>query len=177
MQSSGPEVHKASTIGRAVFSPCERYRYVLTRDLNHDKDFCNYNNRIINVCMLNPSTATHEVDDPTIRRCIGFARTLGFGHLIITNIFALRSTDPKALYKTAEPIGEKNDMYLEESARSADQVICAWGTHGRHEDRGAKVMEMLSKIKPIYALRLTKDGIPGHPLYLPGKCKPIRIGE
>ena len=83
-------VHKGTIESGAHFSPCERYRYRLWRCWDASK----WKLAIIG---LNPSTATHEEDDPTIRRCIGFAKRDGYGGLLMLNLFALRSTDPKGL--------------------------------------------------------------------------------
>ncbi len=121
--------------------------------------------------MLNPSTADASQDDPTIRRCIGFAKAWGFGGLIVGNLFALRSTDPKALYSHPEPIGPENDHHLRRIANEAAPVVCAWGTHGALHDRGREVAEMLDD-RNLAALKVTADGSPGHPLYIAANTQP-----
>lgn len=109
----------------ARFSPCRRYRYVLTRDVSI------LNPRLVNFVMLNPSTADATVDDPTIRRCIGYARAWDYGHLVVTNLFALRATDPRALKSEDDPIGPDNGEYIAAWAGRADLVVVAGGGNHR----------------------------------------------
>lgn len=152
----------------ARFSPCGVYRYRLTREIAGGIGACTF-------VMLNPSTATAEVDDPTIRRCIGFARSWGFGRLVVVNLFALRSTDPAALSAHAEPIGPDNDAAIVEASLEATRVICAWGAHGSLRGRDAHVARLLlDRDVPLHALAVTKYGAPGHPLYLPKDARPAR---
>ena len=148
----------------AYLSPCGAYRYRLGREWDSGLP-------MVAFIMLNPSTADAEQDDPTIRRCIGFAKSWGFGGLIVGNLFALRSTDPAALYGHPDPVGPDNDKHLGAIARSAEQVICAWGTHGKLNERGRRVGEMLSGAN-LAALKVTADGSPGHPLYIAGATQP-----
>lgn len=105
----------------AIFSPCSRYRYRLERDLgaigsHHDS---------VAFIMLNPSTADAERDDPTIRRCIGYARLWGYRRLIVGNAYAWRSTDPAGLWTAPDPVGPDNAFHLEQIARDAELVVCA----------------------------------------------------
>lgn len=102
---------------------------------------------------------------------------MGYGGVKVANIFALRSTDPKALYQHADPIGKDNDTAILELVAGAGIVICAWGGHSNLNNRGTKVLELLKSadITPYY-LALNKDGTPKHPLYigyelLPSKWK------
>lgn len=125
--------------------------------------------------MLNPSKATAERSDPTVTRCIGFAAMLGFGGLEVVNIFALRSTDPEALYDHWEPVGADNDDHIIEARRECGMVICAWGKHGVLQDRGAKVHRLLKELGPVHCLKLNRDGSPGHPLYIPAVTKPFEF--
>ncbi len=148
----------------AILSACGQYRYRLERQWNGNK-------AKIAFLMLNPSTADAEQDDPTIRRCIGFAKSWGFGGLIVGNIFALRSTDPKALYDHPDPIGPDNDQHILAIAKSARKIVCAWGTHGALHDRGRQVAERL-EFFDLVALKVTADGQPGHPLYLAADIQP-----
>lgn len=118
-------------------------------------------------CMLNPSTATESEDDPTIRRCIGFARGWGCGSLEVVNLFAWRSFDPKELLvPLRDVVGPRNDEFIEKAAKEATYVIAAWGAFPRAKNRGAQVVQLLSRWKPVHCLGLTKDGAPRHPLYL-----------
>lgn len=119
---------------------------------------------------LNPSTADEVQDDPTIRRCIGYAKRWGYAGYCMTNIFAYRATDPRVMLSASDPIGIENDHYLNECARGAGIVVAAWGAHGAHMNRGAAVAKLLPD---LHYLRLTKHGFPGHPLYLPSKLAPM----
>ena len=125
--------------------------------------------------MLNPSTADENVFDPTVRRCFGYALTWGFSSMEVVNIFALRSTDPKALYAEPDPIGPRNDREILAAAKRAELVVAAWGTHGKHLDRGNTVANLLhttNNTPPLVALKVTAAGHPGHPLYLPASIEP-----
>lgn len=123
---------------------------------------------------LNPSTADETSDDPTVRRCIAFARAWGFDALCMTNLFAYRATDPHDMKQATEPIGEENDATLRTMARRAGVVVAAWGTHGTHLGRDRAVRAALSS---LHCLRLTKHGSPAHPLYLPASLRPQRWRE
>lgn len=148
----------------AHLSACGAYRYRLERQWDQGRPKVAF-------IMLNPSTADADQDDPTIRRCIGFAKSWGFGGLIVGNLFALRSTDPGALYRHPDPVGPDNDKHLGAIARSAEQVVCAWGTHGKLLARGLRVSELLADFN-LSALKITADGLPGHPLYIAGNTQP-----
>jgi hypothetical protein len=147
--------------GGAVFSPCYRYRYVLTREWERGEG-------TVNFIMLNPSTADALTDDPTIRRCIGFARQWGYRTLTVTNLYGLRATDPRELQRAEDPIGPRNDEELANQARLASLVVCAWGTYGL--SRGGLVRRVLqgtlSPFIRVSHLGLTQAGAPRHPLYL-----------
>lgn len=150
--------------GSAIFGGGGVYRYVLKRKFGAGL-------KTLVFIMLNPSTATAEESDPTVRRCEGFARAWGFGELVVLNIFALRSTDPRKLYAMLDPVGPENDEYIVAECLQAALTVCAWGVHGAHLERGKRVLELVRPFKPHY-LKLTKDGIPGHPLYLSSKLVP-----
>lgn len=144
----------------ATFSPCRRYRYVLTRTWDPTKPY-------LVILMLNPSTADELQNDPTVERCQRRARRLGYGGVIVLNLFALRSTDPNALYAAEDPIGPDNDAAIERVCRDASLVVCAWGTHGSHLARGPSVRDRLLTLGiPLFALGINADGSPKHPLYL-----------
>ena len=152
--------------GTATFSSCGFYRYSLTREIGSGSGVCNF-------VMLNPSTADAAEDDPTIRRCVGFSRAWGYAELVVTNLFAYRSTDPTALATAADPIGPDNDAALLKNASRADVVVCAWGCGGKLADRWKAVHQLLTGAGiPLTLLRLTKSGHPSHPLYLPGSLMP-----
>jgi hypothetical protein len=122
--------------------------------------------------MLNPSTADAERDDPTIRRCGGFARAWGFGAMTVVNLFALRATDPARLRRARDPIGRDNDRHIAEAAAGADALVLAWGIHGALRDRDRAVLALLSELRPS-CLGLTRGGHPRHPLYLPRAAAPV----
>lgn len=151
---------KGDAASTAVYSDCEAYRYTLTRIWDPD-------GRKALFVMLNPSTATEVQNDPTVERCERRARALGFGAFRVTNIFAYRATDPRVMRATADPVGPGNDAAIAESAPWADQILCAWGTHGAHLDRGPAVEALLRATgRPLFHLGLSKAGHPKHPLYI-----------
>ena len=150
-----------SAFDTAVFSEDRRYRYLLRRRVGDSEK------RVLFI-MLNPSKADEERNDPTIRRCIGFARSWGFGILEVVNLFALMSTYPKALLKADDPVGPDNDATICAALESADTVVLAWGNHGLdHEKRVAEVTTMAWKADRPCCLGMTVKGAPRHPLRLP----------
>ena len=114
--------------------------------------------------MLNPSTADANQDDPTIRRCIDFAKSWGYGGLLVGNLFAFRATDPKEMRLAPDPVGPSNDAALAELHQQAGITIAAWGVNGVHLGRAAQVLGGLPGT--VHCLGETKDGHPRHPLYL-----------
>src|SRR5262249_19438175 len=120
-----------------VLSPCRAYRYVLWRTWGGvGADYAA-------VVRLNPSSADEKPGDPTVRRCVGFARRWGYGALCLVNLFALRATDPAALKAHAAPVGPDNDRWLIEAARGAAVVVAAWGAGGAYLGRGETVARLL----------------------------------
>jgi hypothetical protein len=164
--SAVPAVTATWTDAGATFSPCGVYRYTLWRAWEVGPTVC--------WVMLNPSTADATKEDPTIRKCIGYARRWGFGAVAIVNLFALRSTNPRALYGHAAPVGPQNDAAIVECVRLSRLVVAAWGVHGEHCGRGDAVLDMLrlGVEAPVHCLGTTKDGHPKHPLYLRGDLEP-----
>jgi len=156
----------------ATFSSDRRHRYELTRQWSGGGAT---SPRLVNFVMLNPSTADAFALDPTNRRCVGFAGDWGFDGLLTTNVFAWRSTDPRHLGGIDDPIGPDNDRYLVAAALRAELVVAAWGVHARLGGRGDRVRQLLADVGvDLHVLRLTKDGHPGHPLYLPTDTAPLR---
>ncbi|MDE1820981.1 MAG: DUF1643 domain-containing protein [Euryarchaeota archaeon] len=144
----------------AEFDRSRTYRYSLGRVWDPAKP------RVAFV-MLNPSVADLDQLDPTVRRCVGFAKDWGYGSLEVGNLFAIRSTDPVALYQLhPEPIGWSNDAALLRIQRRSKEVIVAWGNHGWHLGRGDAVLDLLRANGPVRCLGYTKQGQPAHPLYL-----------
>lgn len=156
----------------AVFSACGRYRYHLGRTVS----LLGTGTAVF--VMLNPSTADHEVNDPTVERCCRYAAGWGFRELEVVNLFAFRSTDPRALSDEIDPIGADNDRWILETCRAARRVVCAWGVRGGFCQRDMAVLHNLRKagVEP-YTLRLTKGGHPQHPLYLPASLRPFPMED
>lgn len=154
----------------AIFSKDLQHRWLLERR------FAPHPKRFVQFIMLNPSTADETDNDPTVNRCELFALDRGFDGLLVTNLFALRSTDPKGLYDHDSPVGAENDHWIRAATRKAELTICAWGNHGRHQLRARQVTAMLKKDLPkhtLHALRLNGSGEPAHPLYLPKSLEPF----
>lgn len=155
-----------SEAGPATFSRDRRYRYTLTRVWDTSKPKVAW-------VMLNPSTADESQLDPTLRRCLDYSYRWGYGMFAVLNLYAIRSTDRLAILKEREPVGVDNDDYIKTYVRVADLVVCGWGTYGQYNDRGKEVKALIeSEGKTPHYLRLTGDGHPGHPLYLPSKLNP-----
>lgn len=151
----------------AKISKCGDYRYQLWRvwDVRKSK---------VLFVMLNPSTADASIDDPTIRRCIGFAKSWGYGGMYVGNLFAYRSTSPKELLKVKDPVGECNNYHLGEMAEKCDLIVCAWGNAPILKKLGYNTtLNILNR--PKHYIDLAKDGTPKHPLYLKSNLKPKPI--
>ncbi len=151
----------------ATFSPDRAYRYGLWRVWDEARPRVGF-------VMLNPSTADETKLDPTLRRVLGFAQAWGFGGFEVANIFALRSTDPKALYGAEDPVGPENDAQLDAFAARCAKVVAGWGVHGRLLWRGDAVQRRFANAgRPLHVLKLSQGGHPMHPLYLPGALTPV----
>ena len=144
-------------------SKCGKYRYKLVREWNERLSGVTF------IC-LNPSIADENIDDPTILKCVNFAKKWGCGSLTVLNLFALRSTDPKVLCRSSDPVGEENYAYLNQLNDSTEIKVAAWGNHGNLNNRGCEVSAL---IKDLYYLRLNKTAQPAHPLYLPAELNPV----
>lgn len=146
----------------AVISECGQYRYLLTRPSeveNPDRGTALF-------LMLNPSTADASLDDPTIRRCRGFAKLWGCAGLTVANLYALRATNPKALWNHDAPIGTENNAWLVKLATEYGDIICAWGANAKTE-RVKEVSKILEDAGArLWCLGTTKSGAPKHPLYI-----------
>lgn len=136
------------------------YRYSLKREWSA--------NASIGFVMLNPSTADDIQDDATIRRCISFARTWGYGALEVVNLFAYRATHPRELLLVADPIGQENDLHLLHVQSRVETIVVAWGNWGSFQQRNKTVLSLLANHPAIYCLGLTRLGHPRHPLYVRG---------
>ena len=146
----------------ATISSDGLYRYELGREWSNDVPLV--------WCMLNPSTADENVDDPTIRRCISFAKTWGYGGIYVVNLMVFRATYPKQCLEAIYPIGPANRLYLQTAAQIGHKVMCAWGTKAPPEivRQGLEAMSAAE----LFCLGTTKDGHPRHPLYVKGNQPP-----
>ncbi len=147
----------------AIFSTCRTFRYTLSRSWNKKAS-------MVLFIGLNPSRADETIDDPTIRRCIKFAKGWGFGGFYIANLFAFCSYDPKVLLKVKDPIGPKNDTILQNLILKSEDIVLIWGNNGNYLKRNEKVLKL---IKNPLCLKINKNGSPTHPLYLKSGLKPI----
>ncbi len=158
---------KGDAASVAIYSECQNYRYALTRVWQGAAA------KVLFV-MLNPSTATELQNDPTVERCERRARALGFGGFRVCNIFAWRATDPRNMRAQSDPVGPGNDAAILEACDWADDIICAWGTHGEHMARGPAVEKLLRETGlPLQHLGLSKAGHPKHPLYIGYAVQPV----
>lgn len=147
----------------ATFSPDRRYRYVLQRTWDRNKELCAF------IC-LNPSTADENIDDPTVKKCMKYCMRWGYGTFYMLNLFAFRATNPKEMLSQDDPIGPENDKAIHIVAIHAHLVVVAWGVHGAHRQRDEQVLDML-KDRDVACLRTTKDVMPKHPLYCRDDCQ------
>jgi hypothetical protein len=159
---------------KAVISDCGQYRYTLSR-LWSDERPCVF-------VMLNPSTADADIDDPTIRRCVGFARREGCGSIFVVNLFAFRATSPKDMRAASDPTGPDNDWVLRRTFDTAleagSPVIAAWGAHGKFKDRDETVHKIARAAGVhLHCLGRTNDCSPRHPLYLSNDARLSAWGE
>jgi hypothetical protein len=172
----------------ATLSECGLYRYRLWRT---------WDSSLRSACFiaLNPSTADASVDDPTVRRCVGFARSWGCGGLVVVNLFAYRATEPKALfdvyyrrqfagaggevrYHNGDPVGPENDAHVRKAAEACHPVVAAWGVHGVMMLRDGRVKKLLADLgTPVVCLGLTHDGHPRHPLYVRADADLVPFGR
>jgi hypothetical protein len=181
---------------RTIFSPCRRYRYTLWREWSTSDlfDGCNDGERgaskmeqYVQFIGLNPSTADEVQDDPTVRRCIDFAKRWGFGSLCMTNAFAFRATDPDVMMAEPHPIAPPaetrktflgvvnlNDYWISEVAGRATLIVAAWGKDGAHLYRGQKVKLLFDGLAlRLHCLGTNGNGTPKHPLYLRADLQPV----
>ncbi|WP_091226480.1 DUF1643 domain-containing protein [Fontibacillus panacisegetis] len=149
----------------AVIDPTGIYRYSLWR-------IWDVKLPVILFIMINPSTADTHEDDPTIRRCVGFAKKWGYGALEVRNLFAYRATDPRELKFCSDPVGPENNRHILESAEVAHKIVVAWGTKGSYKGRDREVIDLIAKYKPV-SLDITAGGHPKHPLYIASNQQPL----
>ena len=134
----------------AIFSDCERYRYVLSRAWDKTKG------KVVFIG-LNPSTADEMKNDPTITRMINFAKSWNYDKISICNLFAFRATFPQDLKKALDPIGSENDKLVSEEIKDTDKIILAWGNHGKFNNRSTEILKNIDKNK-VHTLGITNQG-------------------
>lgn len=121
---------------------------------------------------LNPSTADETTDDPTLRRCVNYAKSWGYGGVCMANLFAYRATKPEAMKAVADPVGIENDEWLQKLAQGANLVVAVWGNDGIYLGRSKQVKQL---IPDLHCLKLNKSGEPTHPLYQPRSVVPMKL--
>lgn len=163
----------------AKFSDDRRYRYWLTRS---------WDDALPMMCVIgvNPSTADESVDDPTIRKCLGFAQRLGFGGLLMLNVGAYRATDPREWHKADDPFGRENTVeHLKEyiaqnsvccregeiTAKGVSVVIAAWGKNCSKYRGLSRALAIVHSIPNLMCWGRNSDHTPRHPLMLPYSTK------
>lgn len=152
-------------IREASVSDCGQYRYSLSRNWGDGQ-------KTILFIGLNPSIADASIDDPTVRRLIGFCKQWGYDGFSVCNLFAYRATEPKDMMSAADPIGETNDEILLGLASGADKIVFCWGSLGGFNDRSALLANKLKDFKSkTYVFGHNKNGEPKHPLYLSYKTE------
>lgn len=149
----------------AHISDCGAYRYRLTRFWGPE--------HALPFAMLNPSTADANLDDPTIRRCMGFARREKAGGIIVVNLYGLRATEPAELRKVKDPFGPDNRANIHALGKWAFlagmPIVCAWGTNGWLKSANRDTVHLLKSTGAnLVCLGTTKAGDPKHPLYIKG---------
>ncbi len=147
----------------AKLSRCRKYRYALWRTWDESLPYVMF-------VGLNPSTAAEKTDDPTLTRCINFAKFWGYGGVCMANLFAFRATAPSVMKSADNPVGQLNNKWLKQLAQEAGLVVAAWGNDGVYLGRSQKVVKM---IPDLHCLKMNKSGEPAHPLYQKADRKPI----
>ncbi|WP_233852892.1 DUF1643 domain-containing protein [Paraburkholderia sp. HD33-4] len=153
----------------AHVSDCGTYRYRLWREWDKSRPTLVF-------LMLNPSTADHRVDDPTVTRCFARAVANNFGRLEVVNLFPLRATSPDELLMHPDPLGPRSraNSAILEAVDLASMVICAWGSHEAATTRATDVLRLVgitNMSSKLFYLGLTPDGDPIHPLYAPANTQ------
>lgn len=147
----------------AELSKDRKYRYALWRTWDENKG------TVLFIC-LNPSTADEKENDPTVNKCIKYAKKWGYGSVCMANLFAFRATDPSDMKASKNPIGLENDAWLKKLSKTAKLTIAAWGNEGSFMGRSTQVKNLLPNMKCI---KINKTGEPSHPLYRSLDLKPI----
>ena len=146
----------------AKLSGCRKYRYALWRTWDDSKPY-------VMIVGLNPSTADEARDDPTLTKCIKFAKYWGYGGVCMANLFAFRATKPSDMMASSDPVGLENDSWLSELSKDAGIVVAAWGNDGSHLGRSSAIKAMLPN---LHYIKMNNSGEPAHPLYLRSSLVP-----
>jgi hypothetical protein len=149
----------------AEFSECTKYRFALWRTWNDSKPYVMF-------VGLNPSTANEATDDPTLTRCINYAKSWGFGGVCMANIFAYSATKPSDMKAAKDPVGSGNNEWLQRLSNEAGMVVAAWGNNGSFLGRSKQVKELPPN---LHCLKLNNSGEPAHPLYQKPDIEPVLI--
>lgn len=147
----------------AIFSEDKKYRYVLWRIWDKNKP-------LIMFIGLNPSTANEYIDDPTIRRIKTFTKIWEYGGFYMLNLFTYITVYPEELIKCNNPLKLAN-WYLEIYVKKCEKIVFAWGSFQEAKNRAEEIINRLKG----YALKINKDGMPAHPLYIPTNTKLIKF--
>ncbi len=158
-----------TTTSSAKFSPDRVHRYALWRTWDES-------GKIAMFIGLNPSTADEVKNDPTVTRCINYAKRWGYNGMIMSNIFAFRATDPKVMKAAQDPVGPENDKWLLKLANEANLIVAVWGNHGDFMKRGKAVMSLFEESE-LHCLAVNKTGHPKHPLYCNNSLKAVLIAH
>ncbi len=151
----------ASAEKAALISDCGRYRYWLTRTWDETRPSMVF-------VMLNPSVADANIDDPTIRRCMGFAARENCGGIIVVNLFAYRATKPTELVGLDDPCGPENDDWQYHFITKGGPVVLAWGANDMASKECKRFFTYYQPAEwyDFCCLGQTKSGAPKHPLYI-----------
>jgi hypothetical protein len=147
----------------ASLSECRKYRFALWRIWDESKSYVMF-------IGLNPSTADETEDDPTLTRCVNYAKLWGYGGVCMANLFSFRATDPANMLAAIDPVGEENDRWLIELSSKAGLVVAAWGNTGSYMERSQQVRQLLPN---LHCLKMNKSGEPAHPLYQKSTLRPV----
>ena len=162
-------------MNRCIFSSDRVYRYVLRCQC---ATAAPKPRRRIAWIGLNPSTADEFTLDQTLAAVCRYSRDWGFSEVVMLNLFAFRTTQPRELKRAADPIGPDNDPHLLTEVCAADRVIACWGDHGRFRERDQHVVDLLvAKAAAFECLLKNKSGAPHHPLYLKLGIRPKPFRE
>lgn len=149
----------------ASLSRCRCYRFALWRTWDEGLPYAMF-------IGLNPSIADETIDDPTLVRCMNFARAWGYGGVCMANLFAFRATDPRTMKAAEDPVGRRNNHWLKKLAADAGIVVAAWGNDGTYLNRAERVKAL---VPDLYCLKINRTGQPAHPLYQPAIRKPVPL--